>query len=289
MVNNELRALVSLLDEPNESNFLHIQERILKYGADVIPVLEDVWENSFDELIQHRVENIIHTINFIQIKEDLYDCITNTPTDLLRAYFLISKFQYPELNYDIIYNLFNEIRKDLWLEISPNLTALEQIKVLNHVFFEIHQIKSNKNSSKSFNLLFLNNLLNSKTGTPLSLGLLFLILAQSVHLPIFAVDIPQNLILCFSKGFSKIEKSDILFYINPFNKGIIFTYKEIDMFVKQSELEKSEKYYRPIQNAEILILLLNALKSKYLKDVDNMRVVEINELIELLENAIDTE
>ncbi len=287
MVNNELRALVSLLDEPNESNFLHIQDRIFKYGAEVIPVLEEVWENSFDELIQHRIENMIHKINFKQIKEDLYDCITNTPTDLLRAFFLISKLQYPELNYDVIYSKFNAIRKDLWLEMNPNLTALEQIKVLNHVFFEIHQIKANKYNLKSFNLLFLNNLLDSKSGNPLSLGLLYLILAQSVHLPVFGVDIPQNFILCFSKGLSKTEKSDILFYLNPFNKGIIFSFKEIDMFLKQSELEKSEKYYKPCQNAELLILFLNALKSKYLKDVDKMRIEEMNELIEMLENTVE--
>lgn len=287
MVNNELRALVSLLDEPNESNFLHIQERILKYGAEVIPVLEDVWENSFDELIQQRVENIIHVINFMQIKEDLYDCITQTPSDLLRAFFLISKFQYPDLNYDVIYNKFNVIRKDLWLEMNPNLTALEQIKVLNHVFFEIHQIKPNKDAQKSFNLLFINNLLDSKRGNPLSLGLLYLILAQSVHLPVFAVNIPQNLILCFSKGISKLEKTDVLFYINPFNNGIIFTNKEIDLFIEQSELEKSDKYYLPCQNTDLLLPLLNALKSEYLKNVDNMRVAEINELIEIINCIVE--
>lgn len=287
MVNNELRALVSLLDEPNESNYLQIQERIFKYGADVIPVLEDVWENSFDELIQQRVENIIHIINFKQIKEDLFDCVTQTPTDLLRAFFLISKFQYPELNYDTIYSKFNTIRKDLWLEMNPNLTALEQIKVLNHVFFEIHQIKPNKNSQRSFNLLFINNLLDSKSGNPLSLGMLYLILAQSLHLPVFAVNIPQNLILCFSKGLSKLEKADILFYINPFNNGILFTYKEIDLFIKQSELEKSDKYYLPCQNTDLLFLLLNALKSEYLKNVDNMRVDEINEMIEMIKSVIE--
>lgn len=287
MVNNELRALVSLLDEPNESNYLQIQERIFKYGADVIPVLEDVWENSFDELIQQRVENIIHIINFKQIKEDLFDCVTQTPTDLLRAFFLISKFQYPELNYDTIYSKFNTIRKDLWLEMNPNLTALEQIKVLNHVFFEIHQIKPNKDSQRSFNLLFINNLLDSKSGNPLSLGMLYLILAQSLHLPVFAVNIPQNLILCFSKGLSKLEKADILFYINPFNNGILFTYKEIDLFIKQSELEKSDKYYLPCQNTDLLLLLLNALKSEYLKNVDNMRVDEINEMIEMIKSVIE--
>lgn len=287
MANNELRALVSLLDEPNESNFLHIQERIFKYGADVIPVLEDVWENSFDELIQQRIENIIHIINFKQIKEDLFDCITQTPTDLLRAFFLISKFQYPELNYDAIYSKFNTIRKDIWLEMNPNLTALEQIKVLNHVFFEIHQIKPNKDAQKSFNLLFINNLLDSKSGNPLSLGILYLILAQSVHLPVFAVNIPQNLILCFSKGISKLEKKDVLFYINPFNNGIIFTNKEIDLFIEQSELEKSDKYYLPCQNTDLLLLLLSSLKSEYLKNVDNMRVDEINEMIEMIKSVIE--
>lgn len=282
MVDNELKALVSLLDEPNESNYINIQNRIFKYGAEVIPVLEEIWENSFNELIQYRIENIIHIINFRQVKDDLSNWIKNDSADLLNAYILLSKYQYPDIHKDEIIYKINIIKKDIWLEINPNLTALEQIKVLNHVFFDICHYKSNRDYPNAFNCMFINNLLESKSGTHLSLGMLYLILAQSLHLPVYGVDLPQNFILAYTKGKNMVDKKDVLFYINPFNKGIVFTYKEIDLFVNQMNLQINPNYYLPCSNNTILLLMLKSMKSAFLKDNDVERIVETQELINIV-------
>jgi len=284
MIDNELKALVSLLDEPNESNYINIQNRILKYGAEIIPVLEEVWENSFNETIQQRIENIIHIINFKRIKLELSEWKNSDNSDLLKAFILLSQFKYPDLQADAITQKINNIKKDIWLEINPNLTALEQIKVLNHVFFDISSFKANKDNSRFFHYLFVNNVLDSKMGNPLSLGVLYLILAQSLHLPVYAVDLPQNFILCFTKGINLISKSDILFYINPFNKGIVFTYKEIDMYLKQMDIKPELQYFLPCKNNDIILLILNEMKSFFLKENDNLRSDEIDEFIEIIEN-----
>jgi regulator of sirC expression with transglutaminase-like and TPR domain len=282
MVDNELKALVSLLDEPNELNYINIQNRIFSYGIEIIPVLEEVWENSFDELIQARVENLIHTINFNNIKAELVIWRENDSENLLNGFILVSKYQYPDLNIGNVIDKVNLIKKDMWLEINLNLTALEQIKVLNHVFFDIHNFKSNRDNPNSFNFLFINNLLETKKGTPLSLGVLYLILAQSLHLPIYGVDLPQNFILTYIKSKKSITKQDILFYINPFNKGIVFSIREIDLFLKQMNLDYNNDYYLPCTNSKILILILKAMKSSFLKDVDNKRTEEVSSLINIL-------
>lgn len=282
MVDNELKALVSLLDEPNELNYINIQNRIFSYGVEIIPVLEEVWENSFDELIQARVENIIHTINFNYIQSELVIWRETDNENLLNGFILVSKYHYPDLNIDNIIEKINLIKKDIWLEINPNLTALEQVKVLNHVFFDIHNFKSNRDNPNAFNFLFINNLLETKKGTPLSLGILYLVLAQSLHLPVYGVDLPQNFILAYTKTRKTITKQDILFYINPFNKGIVFSIREVDLFIKQMNLDFNSEYYLPCSNSKILILILKAMKSTFLKDVDNKRTEEVNSLIDIL-------
>jgi len=54
--NKELKALISLLDEPDGDVYEQIRGKIHAYGIDAIPVLESAWEGSFDPLLQERIE-----------------------------------------------------------------------------------------------------------------------------------------------------------------------------------------------------------------------------------------
>lgn len=67
----QLQALISLLDEPDFSTFNQVRNRIFTYGASAVPMLEDAWENTFDSLIQNRIEDIIHSIQYNQLYLDL--------------------------------------------------------------------------------------------------------------------------------------------------------------------------------------------------------------------------
>ena len=67
----EINALVKLLDDPDENIYQQVQQRLLEYGNDAISHLESAWEQSLDTLLQERIENIVHTIQFNNVKEDL--------------------------------------------------------------------------------------------------------------------------------------------------------------------------------------------------------------------------
>ena len=71
-VNDEIKALISLLDDPDELIFDQIRLKIQSLGEEIIPVLEDAWEHeAYGILFQSRVENIIHNIQFDNVKADL--------------------------------------------------------------------------------------------------------------------------------------------------------------------------------------------------------------------------
>ncbi len=71
--NKELEALMNLLDEPNEDIFQAIRDRIFAHGKEAVPVLESAWENTFDPLIQHRIEDLIHLIQFENLKKEMHE------------------------------------------------------------------------------------------------------------------------------------------------------------------------------------------------------------------------
>jgi len=283
----ELSALISLLDEPSNPVFDKIKEKILYYGIDAIPLLEDAWDNSFDNNIQSRIEEIIHSIQLSNLKDALVNWKKNNRLDLLEGFFLVSKYQYPDLNFDNLKEQVERIEKDIWLELNSNLTALEKIKVINHILFDINRFTGNKTNIDAPQNLFLNNLLETRKGNHLSLGILYIILAQKLGIPIFGVNLPQHFILAYmdevqDEKIAMEDENEVLFYINPFNKGAVFTQREIELFIKHLKLKPNSTFYKPCDNVAIIRRLLENIIENYNKLGYLDKVDELKELYDAL-------
>ena len=284
--NKELSALISLLDEPDEKVYHTIREKIFSYGPAAIPPLESAWENSFNPDIQHRIEDIIHRIQREGLKRDLVKWSEDKSHDLLLGYMLVSRFQYPDLSMENIIKKVGQISQDIWLELNSNLTGLEKVKVINHTLYDINHYSGSVSNMASPDNYYINNLLDNKKGSPLALGLLYIILAQSLKIPIRGVDLPRHFVLAYVDEPLPAEKEqtidDVLFYINPFNKGAVFTKNEISLFIKQMKLDPKPSYYLPCDNATILRRLMNELIFIYEKSGNMQKAEELKELRDLV-------
>ncbi|MBL7883164.1 MAG: transglutaminase family protein [Bacteroidia bacterium] len=272
MNKQEIKALISLLDDPDENIYQEVSMRFLSFGEEVIPVLEDAWEHSFDTLIQNRIENIIHQIQFDLIKESLKQWAEPHNQNLLDGALLIAKYQYPDIDVKKVKKQIEQIRQDVWLELNENLTALEKVKIINHIIFDVHNFSGNTTNYHAPQNSYINNVLESKKGNPLLLSIIYTIVAQNLEIPIYGVNLPEHFILCYvdseHMGVPSTEDnmgSNVLFYINPFSKGAVFGKKEIDAFLKQLKLENKEMFYEPCSNLEIIKRLLRNLVSSYEK------------------------
>lgn len=286
--NKELDALISLLDEPNEDVFLQIRNKLMVYGMDAIPVLENAWDNSFDNQIQNRIEEIIHNIQQNQLFNELKNWADHHPFDLLKGFFLVSKYQYADLEYKDLQDKIEIIKRDIWLELNSGLTALEKVKVINHIIFDIHGFKGNKANLDAPQNFFLNNILDAKKGNHISLGILYIVIAQKLGIPIFGVDLPQHFVLTYvdevhDEKYSVVDENEVLFYINPFNKGAIFTKKEIEVYIDHLGLEKKNAFFKPCSNNDIIIRLISSLITTYKKLGYNDKVAELQELKKALD------
>ena len=282
----ELEALISLLDEPNESIYLTIREKIFSYGSAAIPPLETAWENSFNPDIQHRIEEIIHSIQREDLKNDFISWSKEQSHDLLLGYMLVSRFQYPDLSLEAITKKAGQISQDVWLELNSNLTGLEKVKVINHILYDIHKFTGSVTNMTSPENYYINNLLDTKKGSPLALGLLYIIIAQSLKIRIRGVDLPRHFVLAYlddQTGRDESEAgSEVLFYINPFNKGAVFTKNEISLFINQLKLDPKPGYYRPCDNPTILRRLMNELIFIYEQSGNIRKAEDLKELRDLV-------
>lgn len=264
---SEIKALLLLLDDPNSEVFTQVSQRILTEGEDIIPDLEKAWEMSLNEVLQERIENLIQEIQFTSTQKQLIDWKENDSTNLLKGAYLIAKYQYPDLKYEDILESFNQIKRDTWLEISNNLTALEKVRVLNHIFYQIHDFSGNSTNFFAPQNSYLNHVFESKKGNPLTLGIIYISLAQELNIPIYGVSMPRNFILAFVDEFNLENpyEEDVLFYINPYNKGTVLGKREIDYFLKQQKMEPKDTYYKPCTNIEVIKKLILNLVYSYEK------------------------
>jgi len=285
--NKELDALISLLDEPNAEIFQTIHDRIFAHGKVAVPVLENLWENTFDPLIQHRIEDLIHIIQFENLKKELNEWSQFEHHDLLRGTLLVTRFQYPDLDEDAIIKKIGSFSQDVWLELNQNLTGLEKVKVINHILFDIHKLAGNVTNINSAENFYINNLLDSKKGSPLILGIIYISISQSLRVPIYGVDLPRHFVLAYTDEIMltprDIPEGDVLFYINPFNKGAVFTKNEIELFIKQLKLERKDSYFIPCDNKTIIRRMMNELIFIYDQAGNPVKRDEMTELLGMVE------
>lgn len=278
MSDSELRALISLLDDPDATIYDEIKTKLISYGDGVIPHLESAWENSFDHLSQNRIENIIHELQFTNIKNELLNWKQNDGDNLIAAAIIIAKYQYADLDEEKINAYIEQIKQDVWLELNDNLTALEKIKVLNRMIFDIHGFYGSTKNINSPQNSYINNVIDTKKGNPITLGIIYLAVCQKLNIPVYGVDIPAHFILAYAE-----KGKDVLFYLNVFNKGTVFSKPDIDQFLDQLKKERKEKYYQPCDNRAVVKRLLQHLIYTY----DNMGYLDKKDELEELYRLLD--
>ena len=280
--------MVSLLDDPDYEVFSEIKTQLLTLGIEAIPFLENAWETSFDTTLQKRAEEIIHDIQYNSVSNELENWIKNGGVDLIEGIAAVARYQYPDLKTETIKQQLNEIKNDIWLELNHNLTALEIVRVVNHIIFDVHGFTGNTTNFHAPQNSFINIVMETKKGNPLMLSILYIYLAEQLDLPIFGVNLPEHFVLAYTDNEQKKsdwKNADVLFYINPFSKGTVFSKKDIDQFLKQIKLEHNDSYYKPCDNVNMLVRLLRNLSNSFDKIAYPQKAKEINNLlIKLLKN-----
>lgn len=278
MSNNEIKALINLLDDPDDIVYSQIKDKIISIGHVVIPHLEQAWEQSLNGLLQNRIEDIIHHLQFENVKLELANWRKSDDLNLVEGATILAHYQYPDLDKEEINQFIEKLSKDVWLEVNDNLTALEYIKVINKIVFEIYGFHGNTKNVNSPKNSYINNVIETKRGNPLTLGIIYLAVCEHLQLPVFGVNIPQHFILTY------FENGENLFYINIFNKGIVFGKEDIDKFLFDLKIEAKPTYYNPCSKLTIMKRLVEHLIISYDQMGYLEKKEELNQLFKILTN-----
>lgn len=280
-----IQALVQLIDDPDENIFFHVRDELINIGEQAIPFLENSWEKeNYGLTFQTRIEQLIHDIQFNHVRKRLKSWIDSPDKDLLEGALIINEYQYPNMDENIIREKIQKIRKDIWLELNDYQTAYEKVRVFNKIFYGRYEFSGNSKDYHSPLNSFISTVLETKKGNPLTLSLVYSVIAQSLDMPVYGVNLPNHFILVYldengtKASFDEGNEHGALFYINAFSRGGIFDDNEIKSYLNSIHKPESREYFEPCSNSAILARMLTNLINSF-QQIGNKE--KVNELIEL--------
>jgi regulator of sirC expression with transglutaminase-like and TPR domain len=285
--NNEIKALLVLMDDPDAEVYDTVASKLLDYGKEIIPTLEQLWEVTPDEAVQERIENLIHRAHFQDLQTEFAEWSRAEQPELLRGAILVAKFQYPQLNVPAILNQFDQIRKNVWLELNNYLSPLEQVNVFNSILYSFYKLKGHELSEREPKYFFINQVLENRQGNSYTIGVLYLALCEMLDIPIFAVDVPRQFIFAYIQVLPHLFNMDrhvlqnAQFYIDPIS-GIIYSQKDVDTYLKKINAQDREMYLTPILNKRIIFKMMEELALCYRYKREDQKADDIQQLMQLL-------
>ncbi len=282
--NKELNALISMLDEPDDSVFTEVKDRIYSFGNLALSELEVAWADLKSPLARQRAESLIRLIQRDELYLDLISWKNFSEHDLLEGAYLAAKFHYPDISKKTIRNELLAIAGHIRMEMNQSLTDLNKIRVFNHVLYRVHGFSGNRKYLNAPENMFLNKVMESRKGNPISLALIYLILGRMLELRVYGINLPHHFVLAFvqqKEEEREWKRSDVLFYINPFAEGTIFIADEISRYLNEIDIKQKERFYLPVKDTVVIHRLLKDMQISFNKDGQKGRADELERYLDI--------
>src|SRR5690606_20064043 len=143
------------------------------------------------------------------------------------------------------------------------------IKIINSVLFGKLKFGANSKNFHSPGNSLINVVLETKKGNPISLCVVYMLVAQKLKLPVSGVNLPNLFILTY-----KDDKST-QFYINAFNRGLIFSRKDIENYISELHLTPQNSFFEGCSNIDIIRRVLRNLIMSFDKMGEHAKAEEI--------------
>jgi len=196
--------------------------------------------------------------------------------DLVRAALTIAQTEYPELDTNANCRRIEELAHRVKRQVPDLGDPSKSIAALNRVLFEEEGFRGNAEDYYDPRNSFLNDVLDRKLGIPITLAVVYMEVARRVGFPLVGVGMPGHFLL---KHYD-VEGPEIL--IDPFNRGGVLTAKDCQRRLDEiygGQMPLQPEFLMAVSRRQVLVRILNNLKSIYLSSRNFRKVLPIVDLV----------
>jgi regulator of sirC expression with transglutaminase-like and TPR domain len=198
--------------------------------------------------------------------------------ELAKAALLFAKVEYPDLDIDQYLRKMDLTAEKIKRRIRDNTDPKFLIREINKYIFEEEGFRGNEHDYYDPRNSFLNDVLDRKTGIPITLSVLYMEIGNRIGLPILGVGFPGHFVV----KYSGVE-SEIL--IDAFNKGRILLEKDCQEMLNRvygGGIKLQSDFLRTATKKQILDRMLHNLKGIYLNSKDYFKALSFVDMILLI-------
>jgi regulator of sirC expression with transglutaminase-like and TPR domain len=198
---------------------------------------------------------------------------------LSRAALYIAQIEYPELEIDRYLGILEIMATDIATRLPKTRYPLKVIQIINEYLYLELQFSGNENDYYNPSNSFLNDVLDRRTGIPITLALVYLEIAKQINFPMVGIGMPGHFLIR-----PDFEDSEI--FVDAFDQGEILFVEDCRqklMNIYQQNIPViPPEIIQPVTNKQILLRMLNNLQSIYLNQPDFDKALTIRTWIEAL-------
>jgi regulator of sirC expression with transglutaminase-like and TPR domain len=216
-----------------------------------------------------------------------FEKLMKKPTEDIRlaeAALYIASDEYPKIDITAYLTVLNQWSSSLKKE-SARKPALSRIDLLNKLLFEKMQFSGNIDNYYDPKNSFLNDVIDSRRGIPISLSVIYLELAWALGLDATGIGFPGHFLV-------RINDQGKMVYVDAFYRGRVMSAADCVEFwndISEGELEFQESFLSSMNKQQILIRMLRNLKSIYLEQKSYRKLIRVMDKLVVLNPRLPEE
>lgn len=218
------------------------------------------------------------TMDFPLARQRFYQAIHQSQIDLAEVALYIAQEEYPELEPDAYLNALDTMAQEVQERLPAEQYPLRVIHSINQYLYDDLGFTSNTTDYYNPRNSFLNDVIERRTGIPITLSLVYLEIAKRIDFPMVGVGMPGHFLIGPSH-----EEMEI--YVDPFHRGeILFTQdcqaRLVQIYGPSVELQSA--YLAPISPQQFIARMLMNLKHIYVQRNQTQKCLAVIERILLI-------
>lgn len=270
----ELISMLYLMGDPDVVVREAVRSKLVEIGDTAVDYLEDYISRSTGRERSNEYADFLTKVKSDIARNKLARVLKEPEPVLYLGFFYITKVADPNVDEVLFSQSLTDLVQEFSSELSEKKTAVENIEIFNYIFFKRYGFHHSDIRMTQLDQALVDRVLLSRGGNPVSVTLLYFLLAQAVGLPVFP--------LCFPGGFVPVyldKSGEILFYLNIFKKGNIFFENTLKLFFDEIGIPYNQDELRVEQERALLSIYAELL-------VFVSRNEENNEVVDRLEEIV---
>ena len=202
-----------------------------------------------------------------------------TNENLARGALLIALEDYPQLDVDDCLRALDALTARVLKRCSPGEPPVFRLGHLHAEMFDIDRYQGDAVNYYDPRNVYLNEVIERKTGIPIALSIIFLHVASKIGLQAFGVGLPGHYIVKVQFELNEI-------YVDPFHGGATMTIAEISQMLAQMTGGRgrlSSEHLKAWSGRETLMRVLANLHSMWTRAGDPRKASSAQERMEMLQ------